>query len=343
MLCPKACNFGVIEKDGDKVKFDLDKCVLCGSCEEVCPVDAIHIERKKIDTEEIAQYKNVFVFCETHEGRLRSVALELVTKGRELADKLGEKLVAILIGNDIEKHAQTLIHHGADHVLVVEGKIFTDYTTDAYTIAMTSIIAPRKPAIVLYGATSNGRDLAPRIAARLSLGLTADCTGLEIDEARQLVQTRPAFGGNIMAEIISPYTRPQMATVRPNVFKPGEPDTSRKGEIEKVNIEVSPVQVRTRVTEKVNEIVEGMKSVEEADIIVCSGRGIKDPANLELPRQLAKLVQHLVGMSSSDLIIAINKDPDAPIFSIADFGIVGDIFTVLPELIAEVKRVLDSR
>jgi electron transfer flavoprotein alpha subunit/NAD-dependent dihydropyrimidine dehydrogenase PreA subunit len=386
MLCPKVCNFGAIEKDGDKVKFDLDKCVLCGSCEEICPVDAITIERKKVDAEEIAQYKNVFVFCETHEGRLRSVALELITKGRELADKLGEKLVGILIGHGIEEHAQTLIHHGADHVLVVDGKIFADYTTDAYTIAMTSLIAPRKPAIVLYGATNNGRDLAPRVAARLALGLTADCTGLEIDEARQLVQTRPAFGGNIMAEIISPYTRPQMATVRPNVFKPGEPDTSRTGEVEKVNIEVSPVQVRTRVTEKVSEIVEGMKSVEEADIIVCSGRGIKDPANLELPRQLAKLldaaiggsrpivdmgwlpptqqvgqsgrtvcpklyfalgisgaIQHQIGMSSSEVIIAINKDPEAPIFSIADFGIVGDIFTVLPEVIAEVKRVLDSR
>ncbi len=386
MLCPKACNFGAIMKDGDKVKFDLDKCVLCGSCEEVCPVDAIKIERKKVDPSQIAEYKNVWVFCETVEGRLRSVALELVTKGRELADKLGERLVAVIIGSGITDHAQNLVHHGADEVLVVDAKIFADYTTDAYAIAMTSLIASRKPAVVLYGATSNGRDLAPRIAARLGLGLTADCTGLEIDEKRQLIQTRPAFGGNIMAEIITPYTRPQMATVRPNVFKPKDPDTSRKGKIEKVNMQVSPVQVRTRVLEKVSEVVEGMKPVEEADIIVCSGRGIKDPANLELPRQLAKLldaaiggsrpivdmgwlpptqqvgqsgrtvcpklyfalgisgaIQHQIGMASSSIIVAINKDPEAPIFSIADFGIVGDIFTVLPEVIAEVKRVLDSR
>ena len=386
MLCPKVCSFGAIEKDGDKVKFDLDKCVLCGSCEEVCPVDAIKIERKAVDKGAIADHKDVWVFCETTEGRLRSVALELVTEGRVLADKLGESLVAILVGHNIEEHAQRLIHHGADKVLVVDAEIFADYTTDAYTIALTSLIAPRKPNVVLYGATSNGRDLAPRIAARMGLGLTADCTGLEIDDEGQLVQTRPAFGGNVMAEIISPYKRPQMSTVRPNVFKPGEPDTSRTGEVEKVEIKISPVQVRTRVLEKVKEGVEGMKSVEEADVIVCSGRGIKDPANLELPKQLAELLdaavggsrpivdlgwlppsqqvgqsgrtvcpklyfalgisgatQHLVGMSSSDVIVAINKDPEAPIFSVSDFGIVGNIFDVVPEVIAEIKRVQEAR
>ncbi len=386
MLCIKVCNFGAIEKDGDKVKFDIDKCVLCGSCEEVCPVDAIKIERRTVDEEALAEYKDVWVFCETHEGRLRNVALELVTKARELADKLGERVVAVLIGHEIEGLAECLIHQGADKVLVVDDKIYADYSTDAYTIAMASLIAPRKPAIVLFGATNNGRELAPRVAARLKLGLTADCTGLEIDENRQLVQIRPAFGGNIMAEILCPYTRPQMATVRPNVFKPSEPDTSRTGEIEKVEIKVNPLQVRTRILDRVVEVTEGMKSVEEADIIVSCGRGIKDPSNLNLPQALADLldaavggsrpivdagwlpptqqvgqsgrtvspklyfalgisgaIQHIAGMSSSDIIVAINKDPEAPIFEIADFGIVGDLFEVVPAIIEEIKQLKEKR
>ncbi|UCH05529.1 MAG: FAD-binding protein [Candidatus Thorarchaeota archaeon] len=386
MLCPKVCNFAAIEEDGDKVKFDLDKCVLCGSCEEVCPADAILIERKAVDKAKIAEYKDVWVFCETVEGRMRSVGYELVTKGRELADKLGEGLVAVLIGHEVEGLAESLIHQGADKVLLVEDKIFGQYTTDAFTIALTTLIAPRKPAIVLYGATSNGRDLAPRVAARMALGLTADCTGLDIDDERQLVQTRPAFGGNIMAEILCPYTRPQMATVRPNVFKPSEPDKSHTGEIEKVEIRIGANQVRTRVMDRVKEVVEGMKSIEEADVVVCSGRGIKDPSNLDLPKELAELldaavggsrpivdlgwlpptqqvgqsgrtisprlyfalgisgaIQHCAGMSSSDVIVAVNKDPDAPIFEIADFGIVGDLFEIVPAIIEEIKRVQAER
>jgi electron transfer flavoprotein alpha subunit/NAD-dependent dihydropyrimidine dehydrogenase PreA subunit len=386
MLCPKVCNFDAIEKDGDKVKFDFDKCVLCGSCEEVCPEDAILIERKAVDEVEIAKYKDVWVWCETNEGRLRSVAYELVTKGRELADKLGENVVAVLIGHETEHLAESLIHQGADKVLVVDDEAFEHYTTDAFTIAMVTLIAPRKPSIVLYGATSNGRDLAPRIAARMALGLTADCTGLDIDDKRQLVQTRPAFGGNIMAEILCPYTRPQMATVRPNVFKPCERDASRTGDIEKVEIKIGANQIRTRVLESVKEVAEGMRSVEESDIVISSGRGIKDPSNLSMPQELADLldaavggsrpivdlgwlppsqqvgqsgrtvcprlyialgisgaIQHLAGCSSADLIVAINKDPEAPIFEVADFGIVGDIFEVVPAIIDEVKRLKAER
>lgn len=381
MLCPKVCNFGAIEKDGDKVKFDFDKCVLCGSCEGVCPVNAIRIERQTVDKEAIAQYKDVWVVAETHGEKLRSVSFELVTKARELADKLGENVVAVLLGHEVDNLAEPLIHQGADKVLIVDDKILADYTTDGYAIAIASLITPRKPSIVLYGATSNGRDLAPRIAARLHLGLTADCTGLDIDEERQLVQTRPAFGGNIMAEILCPYTRPQMSTVRPNVFKPTEPDTGRKGEIEKVTLNISPVQVRTRVLDTIVEVTEGMQPVEEADIIVCSGRGIKDPSNLDISRQLASCfnaavggsrpiidlgwlpptqqvgqsgrtvspklyialgisgaIQHQVGMRSSDCIVAINTDEEAPIFEIADFGIVGDLFAVVPELIEQIRE-----
>jgi len=386
MLCPKVCNFGAISKDGQKVKFDFDKCVLCGTCVEVCPVNAIRIERKAVDKDKIAQYKDIWVICETAEGRLKSVSYELVTKARSLADELGEKVVAVLIGFGVSELAPSLIHQGADKVLVADDKVFTDFTTDAFAIAVTSIIAPRKPAIVLFGATTNGRDLAPRVAARLALGLTADCTGLDIDDKRQLVQTRPAFGGNIMAEILCPYTRPQMATVRPNVFKPSERDTSHKGEIEKVPIQINPVQVRTRVVKRVKEIAEGMKPVDTADIVVCSGRGIKDPANLALPTELAKLldaavggsrpivdagwlppaqqvgqsgrtvsprlyfaigisgqIQHLIGCTTADLLVAINKDPEAPIFGVADFGIVGDLFEVVPAIIEEVKKLQAGR
>jgi electron transfer flavoprotein alpha subunit len=334
----------------------------------------------------MAEHKDVWVFCESDEGRLRSHALELVSKGRELAEKLGEQTVAVLIGHNVKGNADALIHQGADKVYVVDAEVFSKYTTDAFTAALSQLAQDHKPGTLLLAANTTGRDLAPRVAARLGVGLSADCTGLEINDGGVLVQTRPAYGGKVLCEIVTSEVRPQMATVRPNVFKPGEPDNSRTGEAEEVSIEVSSDKVRTEVLEHVKEVSEGMICVDEADVVVCSGRGIKDPENLELPTKLAELlgaavggsrpivdlgwlpptqqvgqsgrtisprlyfalgisgaIQHTAGMSSSEIIISVNKDPDAPIFEYSDFGIVGDIFDVVPEIIEEIKRVQAER
>ena len=334
----------------------------------------------------MSEHKGVWVYCETDESRLKRVALELVTKARAFADELGDEVVAVLIGNDIEWHAEGLIWQGADKVLVLNDEVFTNYTTDAYSKALSSLIEERKPSILLMGATTNGRDLAPRVAAKLKLGLTADCTGLELNDKKQLVQIRPAFSGKVMVELVSPESRPQMTTVRPNVFKPAEPDNSRTGDIEHVKIQISQDDIRTEIIERVKEVIEGMISVDEAEVVVCSGRGIKEPENLKLPEELAKLldaavggtrpivdlgwlpptqqvgqsgrtilpnlyfalgisgaIQHLAGCSGADTFVAINKDPDAPIFETADFGIVGDLFEILPEVITEIKRIQAER
>ncbi|MGY5861760.1 MAG: electron transfer flavoprotein subunit alpha/FixB family protein [Candidatus Thorarchaeota archaeon] len=334
----------------------------------------------------MSEHKGVWVYCETDESRLKRVALELVTKARDLADTLGEDVVAVLIGSDIERHAEGLIWQGADRVLVVNDEVFANYTTDAYSKALANLIEERKPSMLLVGGTTNGRDLAPRVAAKLKLGLTADCTGLKLNDKKQLVQIRPAFSGKVMVELVSPETRPQMTTVRPNVFKPAEPDNSRSGDIEHVKIQISQDDIRTEILERVKEVVEGMISVDEAEVVVCSGRGIKEPENLKLPEELAKLldaavggtrpivdlgwlpptqqvgqsgrtilpnlyfalgisgaIQHCAGMSDSEVIVAVNKDPDAPIFELSDFGIVGDLFEIVPEIITEIKRVQSER
>ncbi len=379
-LCEKSCPFGAIAAGKETVAVD-ERCTLCGACVNVCPQAALSIARRQASAEELARFRGVFVWaeCEDRESRLipRRVVRELLTHGRRLADRLGQALTAVALGDGRLDGLEALCHQGADRVVCCRHALLGRYSTDGFTTALSAVVAKEKPAVILFGATPNGRDLAPRVAARLRLGLTADCTGLEIDDQGQLVQTRPAFGGNIMASIVTPYTRPQAATVRPNVFPAAAPDPARPVAMVDFPVTLSRAAIRTRVVEEIPAAGEGEK-IEEARILVSAGRGCGEPSNLDLVRNLAQrlggtlsgsraivelgwiphtlqvgqsgttvgpdlyvavgisgAVQHLVGMSSSKKIIAINKDPEAPIFKIADLGIVGDAAAILPKLLAE--------
>lgn len=324
--------------------------------------------------------KNLWVVVETEEGAAKNVGYELLSVGRTLADKLGQQLVALVMGKDVQGVAQTCIAYGADQVLLVEGDEYATYNTDAATYAVVTLIEKYHPSIVLYGATNNGRDLAPRVACRLETGLTADCTELDIDEETGLlVSTRPTFGGNLMATILCPDHRPQMSTVRPGVFKKGTPDEGRTGEIVAEDVHIDPAQIRVSLVERVKEVAEAV-NLEEAEIIVSGGRGLKEEKGFDLIRELAGVlgatvgasraavdagwishvhqvgqtgktvapklyiavgisgaIQHLAGMSGSDTVVAINKDPDAPIFDVADYAVVGDLYEVVPALIEAIR------
>ena len=381
-LCQKSCPFGAISTGEEKVTVD-DRCTLCGACVNVCPQSALSIERLQASPEELARYEGVFVWteCESREKKLvpRKVVYELLTHGRRLADRLEQPLVAVALGDDRMAGLERLCHQGADRVIRCRHDLLGGYSTDGFTTALAAVVAKEKPSVLLFGATPSGRDLAPRVAARLRLGLTADCTGLAIDDQGQLVQTRPAFGGNIMASIVTPYTRPQCATVRPKVFTAAEPDTQRSVVIEEFPVKLNKASIRTKVVEQIPTPAEGEK-IEEARILVSAGRGCGEASNLDLVRSLAHrlggtlagsraivelgwiphtlqvgqsgttvgpdlyiavgisgAVQHVVGMSSSKKIIAINKDPDAPIFKIADLGVVGDALHILPKLLDALK------
>ena len=382
-LCQKSCPFSAISAGEETVTVD-ERCTLCGACVNVCPQAALSIERRQASPEELARYRGVFVWTECEErGEKqvpRKVVYELLTHGRRLADHLGQSLVAVALGDGRMEGLDRLCRQGADRVICCRHDLLGSYSTDGFTTALAAVVAKEKPSVLLFGATPNGRDLAPRVAARLRFGLTADCTGLDIDEQGQLVQTRPAFGGNIMASIVSPYTRPQAATVRPNVFAASAPDLLRPVTIEDFPVTLSKASIRTKVVGTIAAATEGEK-IEEARIIVSAGRGCGEASNLDVVRRLAQrlggsmagsraivelgwiphtiqvgqsgttvgpdlyiavgisgAVQHIVGMSSSKKIIAINKDTDAPIFKIADLGVVGDAMGILPKLLDELKR-----
>jgi len=375
-VCVSSCPFGAIEIVGDKAQIDLDKCTICGSCVSACPFEAIKITKDTEATLDKSQYQNIWIYAEQRENIIAPVVYELLGKGRELADKRNCKIVAILLGHQIKDLAQDLIASGADEVITVDHPLLKDFSDLPYTDAFTHLINKYKPEIVLAGATHVGRSFIPRVATKVHTGLTADCTGLDIDlETTNLLQTRPAFGGNIMATILTPNHRPQMATVRHKVMTPCPKDTARKGNIisEEFNFSSKAYKTTFNSTQKdtTNKV-----NLTEADIVCSGGRGMKEPKNFEMLHKLADLldgavgasraavdsewipyahqvgqtgktikpkvymafgisgaIQHLAGMQSSDYIIAVNKDKDAPIFKVADLGIVGDLFEILPLLI----------
>ena len=315
--------------------------------------------------------KNVWVFCEQRDGEIQNVAIELLGVARELADKVNEKVVALLLGHNVTDKAKDLVAYGADEVRVVDDSRLNYFVTEYYAQAVTQVVKANDPNVVLFGATSIGRDLAPRLSARLHTGLTADCTKLEMDEEGNLFMTRPAFGGNLFATIICPEHRPQMSTVRPGVMKKPEYDTAHQGEIiiEKVNFDDSKAVVK--VVEEVRE-TKNVERIEDAKILVSCGRGVKDVAPafdvakkvkgtvsssrslvdagiIEHARQVGQTgktvrpeaylafgisgaIQHLAGMEESEYIIAVNTDVNAPIFKVANLGIVCDAGAVLKQL-----------
>lgn len=327
-----------------------------------------------------AQYKNVYVFVEQREGVLQNVALELLGKARELADALNEKVYAMLLGHNLSTQAQECIAYGADTVLRVDAPELATYTTEPYAQAIYQIITENKPSIVLIGATTIGRDLGPRLSARVETGLTADCTGLEIGEDGGLLMTRPAFGGNLMATIVCKEHRPQMSTVRPGVMRMGQRDLNRQGTIEDVKINFDQSKFRVRVIETVKE-TKNLIDITEANVLVSGGRGVGNAEGFDMLREMAGAIgaevsasramvdagvlgherqvgqtgktvrpdlyfamgisgaiQHLAGMEESDYIIAINKDKFAPIFNVADLGIVGDVRKIVPLLTERLKK-----
>ncbi len=332
---------------------------------------------------EFSDYKNLWVFIETDEGKAVSGGLELLNPGAQLAHRLGQQVVAVILGKNNAEAEKAATAYGADSVISLEGDEYETYSTEGYTFGLVQLVEKYRPSILMIGATIIGRDLGPRLACRLKTGLTADCTELDVDtETGNVAWTRPAFGGNLMATIMCERTRPQMGTVRPGVFKKITPDADRTAEVIKERISVPEGQIRTKLIESIREAVAEMIKLEDAEIIVSGGRGLGGPEGFEtvikpladalggavgasraavdsgwIPHvhqvgQTGKTVapkiyiacgisgaiQHLAGMSGSDCIIAVNKDPDAPIFGVADYGIVGDLYQVLPAMTAEIKK-----
>ncbi|MBQ2219679.1 MAG: FAD-binding protein [Elusimicrobia bacterium] len=381
--CESACPFGAISVKDGKAVVDGEKCRFCGSCVEACPVKAITMQKDEVkDAVDKSLYKGVWVYAEQRHGEISSVVYELLNKGSELAKTLNVPLSAILIGSNISAKAQDLINRGADKVYVYDDPILAEFQDDPYSCILADLIKEEKPEIVLMGATNIGRSFASRVAAKIYTGLTADCTALEIDpETRNLMQTRPAFGGNIMATILTPRHRPQMATVRHKVFKEAKVQEGRTGEVINKTVDAQKVINRTKFIGFFKDQSADV-NISDADIIVSGGRGLGNPEGFKLIKELADLlggavgasraavdadwipyshqvgqtgrtvapkiyiacgisgqIQHMVGMSSSDTIIAINKDKDCPMMQTATYSLVGDLYEIIPAIIKEIKNI----
>ena len=336
----------------------------------------------------LEEYKGVFVFAQQVDNELTPIAFELIGKGKDLAKDLNTDVTAVLIGSDVKSLADELAEYGADKVIVVDDPELKDYRTEPYAHALASVIKEYKPEIMLVGATAIGRDLGPRVSARVKTGLTADCTVLEIGEfkgvANQLLTTRPAFGGNTIATIACPNTRPQMATVRPGVMQKLEPVKGAKAEVIEYNPGFTPDNKYVEILKVVKE-AKSAENIMDAKILVSGGRGVGSAENFKMLQDLADVlggmvscsravvengwkpvdvqvgqtgktvrpnlyfaigisgaIQHVAGMEESDIIIAINKDEDAPIFDVADYGIVGDLNKIVPALTEALKAELNK-
>ena len=373
-ICIKSCPYDAIDFDEDAKKAIInDKCTVCAACIPACPEEAIVSEIKVVT--DLSAYKDVWVFAEHRDGAVSKVGLQLLGCAQQLAADVGERVCAVLVGHDVEGFIPTLFEYGADVVYHVEAPELEAYRFDTYTKALVELTREYSPNMFLLGATHIGRDLAPRVSRRLMAGLTADCTELTIDpETKLLKMTRPAFGGNVMATILCPNTRPQMSTVRPGIMKEIEPKAGASGEVVKFDVTFDERDLMVTIKEIV-KVQKKAVNLEEATIIVSGGRGVGSGEGFKVLQKLADVleaevagsrvavekewisqdhqvgqtgksvrpdlyiacgisgsIQHRAGMQTSGCIVAINKDPDAYIFKIADYGIVGDLHTVLPML-----------
>ena len=396
--CVKGCGFGALKmvdapganKAGKVAEVDASACKACGACVKGCPFKAISEVRQQVyGTADIDSYKDIWVFAEQNRGEIAEVAYELLTKGLELKAQrgAGAKLCAVLLGHGIAKAMEdSLVAAGADVVYKVDDPSLADYEANVYVDAVSQLIAKHRPEVILAGATAVGRAFFARVAVKVRTGLTADCTMLKVEETKNkdtgalqmlLHQTRPAFGGNIMATIMTPNHRPQMATVRPKVFRKGEPDPKRKGTVLLEALKL--IAPQTKLVKTVRDA--GSVDIAAHDVLVAGGRGLKKEENFKLLFRLAELlggevacsracvdagwcpvsrqvgqtgktvapklylcfgisgaIQHLEGIRGADSVVAVNSDPHAPIFGVADLGIVGDLFEILPALIKELEK-----